>query len=119
MKLLLAAIALLMACSAATCTPSPVYPEAGAEDAGFVEDAAPIPAQDAFSDKDGPDAHGTPCGDSCANLVVLGCPEGRSECVATCNHIVITGLTPFSTSCVIGAKSADEVRKCPAIKCVK
>ena len=89
------------------CTPSPApSPEprfdAGAEPFELV-DAGPAPT--------------TPCGRACLRLVELGCPEGNSQCVATCEHVVDARLMPFSPACVIGSKTVDQARKCSAIRC--
>jgi hypothetical protein len=103
--LLVAAIAL--ACMAPVCIPVP--------------SPAPLPDASLPADASTPDvdmdAAATPCARACARLASLGCPEMGAACVQTCQHLVVTNLTPFSPDCVIAAETIETVRKCPAVRC--
>jgi hypothetical protein len=100
---------------APTCVPPtpPIPPDAPpivADDAATVADACPdaLPVDD-------PGA----CQRACANLAAHGCEEMGQACLMTCDHLIATGLTPFSAECVYGATTLPSLRKCPAVKCVQ
>ena len=61
----------------------------------------------------------TPCGRSCANYALHGCEEQAPNCVAACEHLVSSKLTPYSPDCVFGAASLTSLRKCPMVQCLK
>lgn len=52
---------------------------------------------------------------ACINLKTLGCPEGeKRETGQTCTQTLreVDGLSSIKPSCIIAAKTKDEVRKC-------
>lgn len=61
----------------------------------------------------------TPCARACANIAAHGCEEMGQQCMATCEHLIATGLTPFSAECVYGASSLADLRRCPAVRCLQ
>lgn len=60
-------------------------------------------------------------GRCCANLRMLGCasPESGPRCEERIDMIVEDRLTKFDVECCAGAKTVDDVRKCPAVVCEK
>lgn len=65
-----------------------------------------------------PSGDTSPCGMACARMCQLGCEEGRKpNCSDVCKHIVTTGLTAFDPACMAAAQTAEQARKCPAVKC--
>ena len=58
------------------------------------------------------------CAAACANLVLLGCEEGKNAaCAATCEHVHASSIIDFSPACVTAASDVASVRKCPGIIC--
>ena len=78
------------------CPPSPQPP-----DAGPVEDAGT-----------------TVGGQVCANLVALGCDEGRAtNCAAVVDHAVGKNITRVDSPCLLNAKTKAGVRACGFVTC--
>jgi len=137
-----AALALFAACPPMPPAPTPVD-DADSSAAGgpncdmtkvcppcnCVQDAAPTPIVDAAPIKDvAAESAPTPvsvcgvkcstCDCACACLSELGCKEGtNANCVATCNHLVSSQLTPWNPTCIAAAKTVAAVQKCPAVTC--
>ena len=108
----------LFFCGFTACPPpTPVTPDATV-DASVPVDASPdVQAPDAQAPVDA--APASPCARACSNLAAHGCEEMGAVCEPTCQHLVLTGLTPFSAECVYTAATLSALRKCPAVRCVK
>lgn len=102
-------VAALLLLSLAACPPPAVQPVVDASD-GAPPDAAPPLAGDA--------ADTTGCADACANLARLRCPDGlEPNCVATCVHAQLSGLTDLHTACLARAVSLQAAIGCHSVKC--
>jgi hypothetical protein len=104
----IASLVALAAVALVACIPSPQPPTPDA-------DASPPPdTPDAAPELD---AHRkSPCDLACANLVTLGCPEGKSTCAATCEKANGT-VTDLHTSCLVNARTKADARKCGSVSC--
>lgn len=102
-------------------SPAPVPPDASdassppppdPPDASPTIDAAP-PAPDASTD-----GGSSLCALACANLVALGCAEGKApNCVATCQHTQASPITDLHTACVATKRTKADVRACGSVAC--
>lgn len=82
----------------AGCPPAPSPPPTDA-------DAAPAP-----------DAPMSACAAACKHIAAW-CKEGGEKCEPTCQHVVVSKLTPIDVDCAIEAPSGDAVRKCKGWSC--
>jgi hypothetical protein len=109
--------------NACTPPPTPVVPDATVDAGECAQDAAADVVSDSkpsLVDAVAVDAPlATPCARACSNLAAHGCEEVGQQCMATCEHLVATGLTPFSAECVYGATGLQSLRSCPAVKCLQ
>jgi hypothetical protein len=54
----------------------------------------------------------------CGNLATLGCPEGlASNCATTFENAENERMADLKPSCLLSAKTQDEVRACGTVKC--
>lgn len=67
---------------------------------------------------DSPQAASSPCGQLCAHLRDVPCPEGKdSRCYRGCVHRA--ALATFPMSCLRTAQTPEKVRACgPAVRCM-